>query len=152
MWEPRRLTTLWAFMAYYRDSFTIYITIHFYCTYFFNSNHPLKQTYVNISYLSTVGLTWKLLEQINCESWGLTVHSQRNMIQLLGEQRKFEYKHCAKHILVLYTSAHTLIFSPNSAQSAALSHHPFPFSLSSVKMSDWLCWFLLFCNYSIVYP
>jgi hypothetical protein len=22
MWEPRRLTTLWAFMACYRDSFT----------------------------------------------------------------------------------------------------------------------------------
>jgi hypothetical protein len=25
MWEPRRLTTLWAFMACYRDSFTIFI-------------------------------------------------------------------------------------------------------------------------------
>jgi hypothetical protein len=24
MWEPRRLTTLWAFMACYRDSFTFY--------------------------------------------------------------------------------------------------------------------------------
>jgi hypothetical protein len=22
MWEPRRLTSLWAYMAYYRDSFT----------------------------------------------------------------------------------------------------------------------------------
>jgi hypothetical protein len=25
MWEPRRLTILWAFMACYRDSFTIYL-------------------------------------------------------------------------------------------------------------------------------
>jgi hypothetical protein len=25
MWEPRRLTTLWAFMASYRDSFTFLI-------------------------------------------------------------------------------------------------------------------------------
>jgi hypothetical protein len=24
MWEPRRLTTLWAFTACYRDSFTFY--------------------------------------------------------------------------------------------------------------------------------
>jgi hypothetical protein len=24
MWEPRRLTTLWAFMACYRDSFTFF--------------------------------------------------------------------------------------------------------------------------------
>jgi hypothetical protein len=24
MWQPRRLTTLWAFMACYRDSFTFY--------------------------------------------------------------------------------------------------------------------------------
>jgi hypothetical protein len=24
MWEPRRLTTLWAFKACYRDSFTFY--------------------------------------------------------------------------------------------------------------------------------
>jgi hypothetical protein len=27
MWEPRRLTTLWAFMAFYRDSFTFLHTI-----------------------------------------------------------------------------------------------------------------------------
>jgi hypothetical protein len=27
MWEPRRLTTLWAFMACYRDSFTFIISI-----------------------------------------------------------------------------------------------------------------------------
>jgi hypothetical protein len=26
MWEPQRLTTLWAFMACYRDSFTFYLT------------------------------------------------------------------------------------------------------------------------------
>jgi hypothetical protein len=25
MWEPRRLTTLWACMAYYRDSFSFYL-------------------------------------------------------------------------------------------------------------------------------
>jgi hypothetical protein len=25
MWEPRRLTTLWAFMACYRDSFTFFL-------------------------------------------------------------------------------------------------------------------------------
>jgi hypothetical protein len=24
MWQPQRLTTLWAFMACYRDSFTLY--------------------------------------------------------------------------------------------------------------------------------
>jgi hypothetical protein len=28
MWEPRRLTTLWASMACYRDSFTITFTHH----------------------------------------------------------------------------------------------------------------------------
>jgi hypothetical protein len=28
MWEPRRLTTLWAFTAYYRDSF--YLTVYNY--------------------------------------------------------------------------------------------------------------------------
>jgi hypothetical protein len=28
IWEPRRLTTLWAFMACYRDSFTFYITLY----------------------------------------------------------------------------------------------------------------------------
>jgi hypothetical protein len=27
MWEPRRLTTLWAFTAYYRDSFTSFAII-----------------------------------------------------------------------------------------------------------------------------
>jgi hypothetical protein len=27
MWEPRRLTTLWAFTACYRDSFTLYLSI-----------------------------------------------------------------------------------------------------------------------------
>jgi hypothetical protein len=26
MWEPQRLTTLWAFTAYYRDSFTFTLT------------------------------------------------------------------------------------------------------------------------------
>jgi hypothetical protein len=26
MWEPRRLTTLWAFTACYRDSFTFYLS------------------------------------------------------------------------------------------------------------------------------
>jgi hypothetical protein len=26
MWEPGRLTTLWAFTACYRDSFTLYLT------------------------------------------------------------------------------------------------------------------------------
>jgi hypothetical protein len=30
MWEPRRLTTLWAFMACYRDSFTVRFIIHYY--------------------------------------------------------------------------------------------------------------------------
>jgi hypothetical protein len=28
MWDPQRLTTLWASMACYRDSFTFYIHIH----------------------------------------------------------------------------------------------------------------------------
>jgi hypothetical protein len=28
MWEPRRLTTLWAFTACYRDSFTIFFTFY----------------------------------------------------------------------------------------------------------------------------
>jgi hypothetical protein len=27
MWEPRRLTILWAFTAYYRDSFTLFTFI-----------------------------------------------------------------------------------------------------------------------------
>jgi hypothetical protein len=27
MWEPRRLTTLWAFTACYRDNFTFYLSI-----------------------------------------------------------------------------------------------------------------------------
>jgi hypothetical protein len=27
MWEPRRLTTLWAFTAYYRDSFTFFTLV-----------------------------------------------------------------------------------------------------------------------------
>jgi hypothetical protein len=27
MWEPRRLTTLWAFMACYMDSFTFFLSI-----------------------------------------------------------------------------------------------------------------------------
>jgi hypothetical protein len=26
IWEPRRLTTLWAFMACYRDSYTFYVS------------------------------------------------------------------------------------------------------------------------------
>jgi hypothetical protein len=28
MWDPRRLTALWASMACHRDSFTFYITLH----------------------------------------------------------------------------------------------------------------------------
>jgi hypothetical protein len=28
MWEPRRLTTLWDFMACYRDSFTFLLLVH----------------------------------------------------------------------------------------------------------------------------
>jgi hypothetical protein len=30
MWEPRRLTTLWASMACYRDSFTFFMHFSFY--------------------------------------------------------------------------------------------------------------------------
>jgi hypothetical protein len=32
MWEPRRLTTLWAFMACYRDSFTFFLTVQYLAT------------------------------------------------------------------------------------------------------------------------
>jgi hypothetical protein len=34
MWEPRRLTTLWASTARYRNSFTFYVhlTFHYYCS------------------------------------------------------------------------------------------------------------------------
>jgi hypothetical protein len=28
IWEPRRLTTVWAFMACYRDSFSFYLYLH----------------------------------------------------------------------------------------------------------------------------
>jgi hypothetical protein len=52
MWEPRRLTTLWAFKACYRDSFTFYL--YFLCpvhllTYYIASHHNIK----NITYLLT---------------------------------------------------------------------------------------------------
>jgi hypothetical protein len=29
MWEPRRLTTLWAFLAWYKDSFNVWITVNY---------------------------------------------------------------------------------------------------------------------------
>jgi hypothetical protein len=42
MWEPRRLTTLWAFTACYRDSFTLPYPINTSCSYF--SPHRYRLT------------------------------------------------------------------------------------------------------------
>jgi hypothetical protein len=59
MWEPRRLTTLWAFMACYRDSFT----------FFLYEQHDTRWhfSFILLNILSKLTRTWRLWELVMSE-------------------------------------------------------------------------------------
>jgi hypothetical protein len=80
MWEPRRLTTLWAFTACYRDSFTFYLCKEFQLCYALDANNTrtfcrrcalqMKYIQVNIADLNIIrGADVWPLPRVSCSQW-----------------------------------------------------------------------------------
>jgi hypothetical protein len=54
MWEPRRLTTLWAFTACYRDSLTLTMAMFMKCSFDLQRRVVRRQSHVSEEHISFI--------------------------------------------------------------------------------------------------